>query len=442
MDSNFKEKYGEVNTPVYFVERMFELLPTEIFKNQNLKWLDIGCGNGVFSIFLFHILMKSLQSVIPNIDERKSHIIEKMIYMIEINEIYELDLIAFFGSKANIYIKNYITITNEISNMDVIIGNPPFNCNSIKKVPTNQVKNKKNDGKTIWTDFIRKSISILKPSGYLLAITPSIWMKPDKAKMYHLLTSYKIHKLHTLSGNKTNQIFNGEAQTPCCYFLLQNITQDNQLKLYDNNMGNYINYTLYPDKPIPVYGASIIKKLMIYVIKYGSLTVKKTNDPRRSVQLSLEKTNEYKYPAIKTCILNGVVPELVMRYSNEPCAYYNKPKLVLAHGMYGFPYYDKAGEFGICNRDKFVIQDKTNDEFEKVFEFLNTNLAKYIFESTRYRMKYLEKYAFELIPDITKLKNFPVNINDETIAEYFELDENDINCINDLTKKDYKFFKN
>ena len=57
-------------------------------------------------------------------------------------------------------------------------------------------------------------------------------------------------------------------------------------------------------------------------------------------------------------------------------------------------------------------------------------------------MKYLEKYAFELIPDITKLKNFPLDINDETIAEYFELDENDIECINNLTKKDYKFFKN
>jgi len=177
---------------------------------------------------------------------------------------------------------------------------------------------------------------------------------------------------------------------------------------------------------------------MIYVIKYGSLTVKKTNDPRRSVQLSLEKTNEYKYPAIKTCILNGVVPELVMRYSNEPCAYYNKPKLVLAHGMYGFPYYDKAGEFGICNRDKFVIQDKTNDEFEKVFEFLNTNLAKYIFESTRYRMKYLEKYAFEFIPNLSNLPNLPLEINDETMMDYFELNSLERFYVNTLHKKQYK----
>ena len=441
MDLNFKEKYGEVNTPVYFVERMFELLPREIFKNKNLKWLDIGCGNGVFSIFLFHILMKSLQSVIPNIDERKSHIIEKMIHMVEINEIYELDLIAFFGSKANIYIKNYITITNEIPAMDVIIGNPPFNCNSIKKVPTNHVKNKRNDGKTIWVEFIRKSISILNPSGYLLAITPSIWMKPDKAQIYYLLTSYKIHKLHALSGNKANIIFNGEAQTPCCYFLLQKIAEDNKVNLYDINMGKYIDYTLYPHKPIPVYGASIIKKLMKYVIQYENLTVIKTNEPGRSVQLSLEKKNEYKYPAIKTCILNGVNPELVIRYSNEPCAYHNKSKIILAHGMYGFPYYDKTGEFGICNRDKFVIQDKTDEEFKIIFEFLNTRLAKYIFESTRYRMKYLEKYAFEFIPNLSNLPNLPLEINDETMMEYFGLDELERFYVNTLHKKQYNILE-
>ena len=79
MNSNFKEKYGEVNTPVYFVEKMFELLPREIFKNKNLKWLDIGSGSGVFSIFLFYSLMKSLEDVIPEENQRRTHIIENMI---------------------------------------------------------------------------------------------------------------------------------------------------------------------------------------------------------------------------------------------------------------------------------------------------------------------------------------------------------------------------
>ena len=34
-------------------------------------------------------------------------------------------------------------------------------------------------------------------------------------------------------------------------------------------------------------------------------------------------------------------------------------------------------------------------------------------------MRYLEKYVFELIPDIRKLQDFPKDIIDETISLYF-----------------------
>ena len=63
-----------------------------------------------------------------------------------------------------------------------------------------------------------------------------------------------------------------------------------------------------------------------------------------------------------------------------------------------------------------------------------------MFEATRYRMKYLERYAFEFIPDITKLEDFPEEITDETIANYFMLDDVDIKNVNTLHRKDYEFF--
>ncbi len=56
----------------------------------------------------------------------------------------------------------------------------------------------------------------------------------------------------------------------------------------------------------------------------------------------------------------------------------------------------------------------TDNEFEQLKQFLSTNLALLIFETTRYRMKYLERYAFEYIPDITKLKDFPEIITNKT----------------------------
>ena len=58
-------------------------------------------------------------------------------------------------------------------------------------------------------------------------------------------------------------------------------------------------------------------------------------------------------------------------------------------------------------------------------------------------MKYLEKYAFELIPDITRLSDFPKLINDDTIADYFDFDHEDRANIDALHRKKYTFtYKN
>ena len=58
----------------------------------------------------------------------------------------------------------------------------------------------------------------------------------------------------------------------------------------------------------------------------------------------------------------------------------------------------------------------------------------------RKHWKGYEKYIFELIPDITKLDNFPEDINDETIASYFGLTDEEKNAVNSLHKKEYNYF--
>lgn len=54
-------------------------------------------------------------------------------------------------------------------------------------------------------------------------------------------------------------------------------------------------------------------------------------------------------------------------------------------------------------------------------------------------MKFLEKYAFDLIPDITLLPDFPEEINDDSIAEYFGFDENDKKIFKNYIKKNTIF---
>ena len=447
-----KYQFGEIFSPLNLIQDMFKMLPDKSFEDPNKKWLDPGSGLGNFSIVLFHKLMNGLENIIPDTNKRHEHIITKMMYMVEIKSSNVIKLREIFGPNANIIEGDYTTvsITNDF---DFIIGNPPYNSSGIKKVPTNSKKDKKNDGRTVWNLFVKKSVSLLKPNGFLLFIIPSIWMKPDKAKMYNFMTERKLEKIKCLTNTETNKVFNGEAQTPTCIVLLKNCIKDGFTDLFDKNRDTYIHYKLHPLKPIPIFGSSLIQKLNKYVKKCGPLIVKKTNMPPIGVSISPNLSNEHIFKNIKTCLIashdiiahavpeheNLYYPNIIINYSNQELAFSGKIKLVLAHKMYGFPFLDYTGEYGISNRDNYVITDRSVKELEKLRDFLATKTALYIFESARYRMKYLEKYAFEYIPDITKLEDFPDEINDQTIAEYFHFDQHDINYIQTLHRKSYSF---
>ena len=448
-----KYKYGEIYTPYSLIEKMFNLFHPDVFTQKDKKWLDTGAGTGYFSIYLYKSLMDGLKKSFPNKEKRHNHIIQNMLYMVELKEINIIKLRDCFGKDANIISIDYLqydplpivfepTTFAPATTFDYIIGNPPYNSDGIKKVPTNQAADKKTDGKTIWVSFIKHSISLLKPNtGKLLYIVPSIWMKPDKAKIYNLITSYKIEKLVSLNNTETNGVFNGNAQTPTCYFLLSKEPTDGIVPLYDKSKKNFIPYRLKKGStnPLPVFGANLSNKLAPFIEKYGCLKPNKTNMPKTGSLFSLdENAYENKYPNIKTCIIeNGVNPKLLIEYSNIEQSYAGIPKLVLAHKMYGFPYLDISGTYGISNRDNYVFHSMSVERMKKIGQFLSTKTALYLFEMTRYRMKYLEKYAFELIPDITNIADFPEVINDETIADYFGFDKEERIAINALHKKEY-----
>lgn len=404
-----KQNFGEVHTPYSFIERMFELFPEDIFDDPERKWLDPGAGKGYFSLYLYDKLMKSLEKSFPNHEKRREHILSNMIWMIEINPIHIETIEKAFGTKKlNLISNDFLTIeNNELPDFDIVIGNPPFNSGGLKKVPTNSEKSKKMDGKTIWSQFIKKSVSLLSSNGLLLFVVPSIWMKEDKEGMYFYMNQYKIHKLHCLTNTEMNQIFRGHAQTPSCYFLLEKKSTEKKVLLYDKDVNSYVDYPLRSENIIPVACAHVVKKMMPYVDKYGSLAfVKKTNLPGKQIRLSTQKSKDYSYPNIKTCVLKDKIqPELVMEYSNKPCVFHGEKKLVLAHGMYGFPYIDRKGDFGISNRDKYVFLSDNLEELEILHRFLSSPLVFYLWDSTRYRMKYLEKYVFSLLPNVLKMSD-------------------------------------
>ena len=437
-----REQYGEIFTPYSLIERMFGMLTKEDFTNPHATWLDPGAGTGFFSVYLFWKLDAGLADIIPCKEERHIHIITKMIYMVELQEENVSVLTSLFGSGANIFCEDYLsTVPFTKIEFDYVIGNPPYNRNGIKKVPTNTVKNKKQDGATLWFDFIKKSVSLLKGDGKLLMIVPSLWMKPDKAGAYDFITQHRIMKIVCMNNTETNRVFGGAAQTPTCLLLMQRSPARESCGLYDADRDEYIAYTLRPKYPIPVFGACIVNRFVDAVKTYGSMPVKKTNMPGKNVNLSETKRDKFIYANIRTARLVGLKPALHINYSDTPLAFSGKTKLVLPHKMYGFPYVDSKGEYGISNRDNYVVDGFEEDELSIIKEFLSTKTALYIYEATRYRMKYLEKYAFLFLPDVTKMPSLTSKrpITDETIADCFGLDDADRAHIERLHKKNYDF---
>ena len=427
--------YGEVRTDYTLIYDILNLLPTSIFKNPNLKWLDPCCANGYFCIVLFYKLYYGLQNEIQDENKRKHHIINNMIFMNEINSIHIPTLKNIFGESANIYNSDYLNM-NEID-VDIIISNPPYNY-GIVKTPTNNNVSKKNDGASVWQKFIKKMIHQLNDYSHLLTIIPSIWMKYNHP-MYNFLTQFKIFKLHTMTNTETNRIFHKQAQTPTCYFHLQKKPTNDSIKLYDSKVNRYV---LYPiNYNIPVHSSSIIKKLIPYLNKFGSIKALKTNvDPgirSKKTTISLFENNTYKYKSIKTCLLKENIPIINIQYTNNPCMYYNIKKLVFANKMYGLPFFDIEGKYGISTRDNYIIINKTYNEFIKLQKLFYTKFIIYIFEAARYRMKNLDIAAFEFIPNIIHL--FKINeITDEHLFRFFSLENIEREVICNFFKKNIR----
>jgi tRNA1(Val) A37 N6-methylase TrmN6 len=432
-----KLKYGEVNTDFSLIQSIFSLLPDSVFCNPSLRWLDVGAGYGYFSMVLFNKLFVGLEHVIADPFERAKHILTYSITMIEINPIFKKELLKYFSKDANIIIKDFLSFSSE-EKYDMLIGNVPYNTNGLVKTPTNQKSNKKQDGTTIWPHFIRKMISHVKENGYLCVIIPSLWMRPDKAKMHQFLCNYKLHKCVTLTNTETNKWFKGNAQTPTCYFTLQKMKTDYKVSLLDTMNQTYVDYDYKNiETPIPLTHITIINKLQHFVNKCGYIDVIKTNTPPKHSSIQPIENKEHPFKNIKTCMLHGFQPSLVFEYSNKELAFANEKKLVLAHKMYGFPYYDSNGSYGISRRDNYVIIKKTHEEFLLLQSFLSSPLALFVYEATRYRMKYLEKEAFLFLPNVCNLENFTI----ENMFNVFDINEKERTFIYNF-HKNYGRFKN
>ena len=110
----------EVFTPPNVVNRMLDLLPQELFSNPNTKFLDPACKSGVFLREIAKRLIKGLEPVIPDLDERINHIMRNQLYGIAITELTSL------LSRRSLYCSKYANSKYSVANFSNVQGNIRF----------------------------------------------------------------------------------------------------------------------------------------------------------------------------------------------------------------------------------------------------------------------------------------------------------------------------
>jgi hypothetical protein len=456
-----------------------------IWSNPDLKWLDPAAGMGNFAIVAYLRLMEGLKTKKPNIEERRKHILENMLYMVEYDRTNSFMMSKIFcGNKYNLNIftgsfiegeryekegidifsldetkikkykyKNYAEENKKFSRkvnsiggkFDIIMGNPPYNSGGISSKKKDINEDNENKRETIWTVFIENSFKHLKENtGYLLFINPLYWLKSIHNLHNLILEKHMVWLLLWDNATSLKKFNSDSGEIPLSLFLLQNIKNIKKLKTninieYSRIKYEISNYNYYLDKTlsIPLGFFSSLLKLQKYV-KENNLKVDiKTTKIKKEYLLkhykydtkkdNLPKT--YKLDdnyCVDTFILNdGIkVNRSTIRHIDA-----NKNKLIIAHKASLKGTIIDDGRLGICGNFNIYILGKAH-YINFIKKILNFKLIVIASLFTKFRQNLLDKDVFLYVPDLPKLGYN--NITEDDFYKLIKLTKEEIDDINNF----------
>lgn len=408
-----KQQYGEVTTPYEIIDEILDGIPTEMY-GSGKEWLDVGAGYGYFG---------------DRVMERAGASGARVTFS-EINPEHVQRLQQNYGP-ASVADGDFLQHTGEYN---AVIGNPPYVVEGAKKVPTMAGVDKKNDGRTSWTLFVKHALSLLKPGGYLGMVVPCLWLRQDKAGIHALMFRYRLVRARCYGASECSRLFKGKAQTPVVAFVLRKVAPLPDALLYCGAERAYVTYPASVDTIVPTGCASLVKKFVAAKAKLGGIRFSKTNMPPAKVKVGIPEGGHLN---VKTVVLNGLTPTLVVERSGSALAWNGVPKVILGHKMYGLPYIDRSGKYGISSRDNYVIAEADHPNMTKLRAYLETRIVRCLFSCFRYRMRYLEREALEHLFDPSSVESLPDDMTNGALASFLRLSEAEIEYVNAHSGREY-----
>jgi hypothetical protein len=388
-----KSNHGEVFTPVPMIDQMYDNFPPSVLKSPTFTWLDPATGIGNFMIILYFRLMETLKSVIPGEKARSKHIIEKMLFMAEINKENVKTCRAIFNelcpaATPNIFEGDFLEFYQENERnhgrrFNCIVGNPPYNIGGTG------LEGKKRTHVL----FTEKGLDLLAPAGYLAYICPPSYRELG-SRMNKLFQDRGGHFVYIkiYGANETFRLFRIQARVDT--FIYQNTNPTHTTTIDDEYDVVTKNIHVDLSRHLPNFGYTIFNKLAAKVNTLGAVKA------FRNTELSTVKANSFGCGG-RHKLLHLIVADGKRVYKVPKAHELETTKKLLINGL-GIPYvyYDKKGQYGPSQSPIIVLNPSAN-----LVNLCQSDFFAFIAWGLRLTGNNNLPYLFEYVPDVSSEKN-------------------------------------
>jgi hypothetical protein len=385
-----KDKFGEVFTPASLVNSVYDQIAKyspSIWENPETTLLDPSAGVGNFTALAYFRFMEGLKPKIPNVQKRSQHIIENMVFMVELNPENCRILRRLFGPKANIICASFLDESHQQVNTAVVkrflptragfsmvVGNPPYQQERPETKGTNAGR------KTLWDRFVVASFDILAPDGYLGFITPAGWRGTGRASyLWKLLTQKQILYLRIYSQQDGQRLFN--ATTRFDVYVVRN-SPNTQLTHVVDQKGEEHRLQLGEWPFLPNYMLPFFHSVIVPVDK-GIRVLYGTHHHTQKKNMRSTPSPDHSHKVVHNVNQHG----LGYWYAKDAhSGHFRVPKVILNFNQkqYNFPEQnDFKGNLGMSQLS-FGIPIQSKEEGERVLRAVGTPLFQELIKASKW----------------------------------------------------------